>query len=279
MILLPRSLDVPAIGLALASCLLAALYPFTLRAETVWWEAEGTDETSMTTAGPYSPADEDADKISGGEWLNGRVDDGLYAAYAVTVKEGGRYAFYVRRFWLHGAFRWRFDDAPWVTVDEKVQTVLDQAKTSKGPATWVDLGYVTLQPGQHKLRIEVLSDSSYPFNKVFAFDCFALSNDGFVPQGTSREGGPRNAATKETEEDKGRFLARTMTLLESATPEHRTPVSIFFYGQSIVQNCNIDQSLVKFLREKYPNARITYKNRAIGGIILNISSSSPSSPP
>jgi len=237
-----------------------------LRAETIWWEAEAAVDTSMNTSGAYAPSPDDVEKISGGEWLNGQVSDGLYADYTITVREGGKYGFYVRRFWLHGAFRWRFDDRPWVSVEGLNQTVLDQEKTAKGPVTWVDLGYVELAPGEHKVRIEIVGESEYQFNKVFAFDCFALSNDGFTPKGVNKEGGVRKSAPSPAASvDGGRNMGRTMALLESATPSHRTPVTIFFYGQSIVQNSNIDQFLVKYLREKYPNARISFKNLAIGG--------------
>jgi len=236
------------------------------RAETIWWEAEAAVDTSMNTSGPYAPSAADAEKISGGEWLNGQVSDGLCAEYIVPVKEGGKYSFNVRRFWLHGAFRWRFDDQPWVSVEGLNQTVLDQEKTAKGPVTWVDLGYVELAPGDHKLRIEISGESEYQFNKVFAFDCFVLSNDGFTPKGADKEGGPRKSApSPSAKADGGRNMGRTLALLESATASHRTPVTIFFYGQSIVQNSNIDQFLVKYLREKYPNARISFKNLAIGG--------------
>jgi len=250
----------------LAFSVLAFLPLASAHSETIWWEAENATDMSMTTEGSYAPRPEDEDKISGGQWLNGRVADQGYAEYEVKVAEGGRYTFFSRRFWLHGVFRWRFDEEPWVTVEgTKGAVVVDQVPTARGPATWVDLGYVELKPGVHKLRVEMVAESTYQFNSVFAFDCFALSNDGFVPKGTDQNGGARKTTKTEPNADNGRFLGRTMALLESATPEHRTPVTILFYGQSIIQNSNIDLALLKYLREKYPNAVIATKNVAIGG--------------
>jgi hypothetical protein len=254
----------PFKSLILAASLILSV--LSLKGETVWWEAEDSTDASMTTDGPYVPKGDDLENISGGQWLNGKVEDGLYAEYQVKIAEGGRYTFFVRKFWLHGAFRWRFDDGDWVTVQGLKQTVVDQVKlTANGPVSWIDLGYVQLTPGTHKLRIEMVTDTDFQFNKGYAFDCFALSNDGFAPKGTSKEGGPRQAPPKVSQEDLGRFLPRTMKLLESATPEHRTPIYILCYGQSIIANSHIDAALSKYFAEKYPNADIKIKNTAIGG--------------
>ena len=56
-----------------------------------------------------------------------------------------------------------------------------------------------------------------------------------------------------------------MSLLASATPEHRTPVKILLYGQSIVRQDYIRKRLAPELASRYPNAEITIENRAIGG--------------
>jgi len=63
----------------------------------------------------------------------------------------------------------------------------------------------------------------------------------------------------------GQFIPRTMALLESATPQHRTPVRILFYGQSIIGSGYADSAVRKHLNEKYPNAKVEIRNAAIGG--------------
>lgn len=232
-----------------------------LHAETVWLEAEDAKETNMPKAAE-NPA-----TISGGQWLQGSVANGLYAQYDVTVKEGGRYDFLARRYWLHGAFQWRFDNDPWVAVDNLHQWILNSTpKAAKaGEATWSDLGYVTLTPGPHTLRIELLANSKYQFNKVFGFDCFALTNDGFMPKDISRDGGPRRTFGPVDESRYGKNLPRTMSLLESSSPAWHTRISILFYGQSIIANSAIDLELRKFLLAKFPNASLQITKLAIGG--------------
>ena len=63
----------------------------------------------------------------------------------------------------------------------------------------------------------------------------------------------------------GHHIQRTMSLLANATPEHRTPVRILLYGQSIVRQDYIRKTLAPELARRYPNAEITIENRAIGG--------------
>ncbi len=244
---------------ALVALGMACLTP--LRAETVWWEAESANNTNMPKVA------EDPATISGGQWLQGKVADGLFAQYTVTVKDGGKYDFQARRFWLHGAFRWHFDNDPWVTVDDPHQWILnDQPKAAKvGNATWSDLGYVSLTPGAHTLRIELVTATKYAFNTSFGFDCFVLTNDGFTPEGISHDGGPRQPRGVIDEAAYGKYLPHTMALLESSSPQHRTHLTILFYGQSIIANSNIDLELRTYLLSKYPNVVLTIEKRAIGG--------------
>ncbi|HEY8965133.1 MAG TPA: hypothetical protein VIM58_01745, partial [Candidatus Methylacidiphilales bacterium] len=125
-----------------------------------------------------------------------------------------------------------------------------------------------LPAGTHTLRIEMLPDlPAQPanFNKQYGFDCFVLSNDGFAPKGADQNGGPHQLPELPDPKTFGLHLPRTMALLEGSTPEHRNVVTILFYGQSIVANSHIDLLLTKYLREKYPNAEIRFKNTAIGG--------------
>jgi hypothetical protein len=63
----------------------------------------------------------------------------------------------------------------------------------------------------------------------------------------------------------GFHIQRTMSLLAGATPEHRTPVRILLYGQSIVRQDYIPKLLAPELARRYPNAELTIENRAIGG--------------
>ncbi len=62
----------------------------------------------------------------------------------------------------------------------------------------------------------------------------------------------------------GQRIQRTMTLLATSTKEHRNPVKILFYGQSITQQKWTNQ-VADYIKQKFPDADLTIENRAIGG--------------
>lgn len=63
----------------------------------------------------------------------------------------------------------------------------------------------------------------------------------------------------------GARIQRTMRLLATSTPEHRNPVRILFYGQSIVRQDYARKAIEADLRQRFPNADLVVENRAIGG--------------
>lgn len=237
--------------------------------ERIWWEAERSSRTDLSADGPYSNklTPEQAGVLSGGKWLNGVAAAGTqdFAEYDLDVKTGGKFEFFVRKFWAHGAMRWRFDDGAWVNVEE-YQRLLDSVVVAPSlVASWQSLGYVTLGAGRHVLRVELLPDSKYRFAKNYAFDCFLLAEPGFVPEGLNPQGKDTSATIRIPEEAFGRFLPRTMALLQSATPQRRTKVKVLAYGQSIVANSQAASMLVEHLKKQFPDAVIQFKNTAIGG--------------
>jgi hypothetical protein len=62
----------------------------------------------------------------------------------------------------------------------------------------------------------------------------------------------------------GAGIQRTMTLLATSTPERRNAVRILFYGQSLTKQ-EWTRAVADDLRARFPNADITFANRAIGG--------------
>jgi hypothetical protein len=67
----------------------------------------------------------------------------------------------------------------------------------------------------------------------------------------------------------GAGIGRTMTILATSTPEHRHPVRILFYGQSITkQDWWIE--VVNDLKKRFPNADLTIENRALGGFSASV---------
>lgn len=166
----------------IATPLLALLISYCLpvvtgiAAETIFWEAESATDTNMSTNGgakPFNP--DEASKLSERNWFNGRISETpAYAHYTVQAPAAGTYRFYVRKYWQHGAFRWRIDGGDW-TEARKLKLLDSVVVRQYVPVTWAMLGEVQLTAGEHKIDIETINDPTYEFNKSYGFDCFLLT--------------------------------------------------------------------------------------------------------
>jgi hypothetical protein len=151
----------------------------------VWWEAEKPASTNFPDKHPYGPYDaKGRELLSGGAWIGasepGRI---LFLEYDVAVPKDGDYRFFARKFWLHGPFKWRFDDQAWKECGKEVP-LLDGVELAKFiGANWVPLGSVKLKAGTRKLRIELLETKGGA-----AFDCFVLATGSFTARGKMKPG-------------------------------------------------------------------------------------------
>ncbi len=155
--------------------------------DLLWIEAESSTRTNMSTEGQFRPLDESqANKFSGGAWLNGtqaKLPD-AFAEYDITVQKKGTYKFFVRRFYSHGPFRWKIDNGAWNDVDVHPGNLQAQSIRKFVTATWIYPGDIELEAGSHILRVELLyRENLAKFSKAFGFDCFVLTPSFFVPNG------------------------------------------------------------------------------------------------
>lgn len=96
----------------------------------VWWEAEKPAATNFPPPerNPFAPLNErEAAVLSEGRWIGitGKYAETPFLEYEVTVPQTADYHFFVRKFWKHGPFRWRFDNQPWQEVPHEV-SLLDE---------------------------------------------------------------------------------------------------------------------------------------------------------
>ncbi len=153
----------------------------------LWIEAESSPRTNMSSDEQFKPKNaEEANKFSGGAWLNGTPADlpNAFAEYDIDVKKDGTYKLYVRRFYSHGPFRWRIDAGAWQNVETHPGTLQDQSIRKFVNATWIYPGDVQISAGKHTLRVELLyKEELAKSSKAFGFDCFVLAPEFFVPNG------------------------------------------------------------------------------------------------
>lgn len=140
----------------------------------VWWEAEDANSRSPTGDGNDAA-------LSNGRWLwVNNVTEGqprFLQHDVISVPEDGTYQFFVRKFWKHGPFRWRFDNQPWQEVTSDV-ALLDSQPAVGNVVNWMHGGEATLTAGDHLFRVELLEASG-----AAAMDAFVITQDPFIPRG------------------------------------------------------------------------------------------------
>ncbi len=155
----------------------------------VWWEGEDYADTNLPEPEEVFPAGrtpQESAKLSGGTWLLTRGAEGggpYYITWKVPVPHAGQYNLWVRKFWRHGPFRWRFDDGEWRLCGRNVALHDDTYLRQFTGANWVFLGAVELKAGTHELRAEMIEPVGGG-----AIDCFALVDGPFMPRGKLKPG-------------------------------------------------------------------------------------------
>jgi len=186
-----RSREVLA-ALAVLLAVPAALHA----AGVIWWEAERPAETNFPQRTWFTPKNAaEKDVLSESAWISSdgqRRGPALFLKYRADVPQAGSYAFWTRKFWKHGPFRWRFDAGPWRTCGRDV-ALADNVELRKFVcANWVALGKVKLAKGTRTLHIELLAKEGE--KATSAFDCFALAPGPFTPRGKLKPGAKLNRA-------------------------------------------------------------------------------------
>ncbi len=154
----------------------------------VWWEGEDFADTNVPNPRHVEPPNiTDAERaiLSGGAWFSPRGPEGdgpWWATYTVEVPESRTYDFYVRKFWRHGPFRWRFGDRDWQVCGRGAALLDETFMRLHWGANWVYLGRVELEAGPHTLTVEMLE----PDGGMGCLDAFVLIDGPFLPRGHLR---------------------------------------------------------------------------------------------
>ena len=152
----------------------------------VWWEGEESVESNFPETSYFRRLNPDeADKLSGRDWLAAdgqRSGPTLFAEYKVDVTENATHNFWVRKFWKHGPFKWRFDDQAWQECTRDCALADSVTLRLHLGANWVYLGPVKLIPGSHTFRFETLDAGAV------GMDAFVLTTGMFVPRGKLKPG-------------------------------------------------------------------------------------------
>ena len=144
--------------------------------EYVWWEGEDAKAVSNDISDRH-PFDARHEELTGGvSFGSAKTGPGTFMEFEVKVPAAGEWRFFVRKFWHHGPFRFRWNDGPWSEVQRL--TLLDKTPLNEHCMNWMTPGKVTLNEGVNRLRLESLERYG-----AFAVDCFVLIRGAAVPRG------------------------------------------------------------------------------------------------
>jgi len=171
------------------------------QAEWHWIEGEKPVRSTMNRH-PWWYDQVKKDQLSGGDWIsNFDKEKAGEAVYAVAVKTGGSYDFWVRANPTLSRLSYRVDSADWVAIDlqKGARDQLNIAADGKPDLrfiAWIKVGSLKLTSGQHELAFRMSGDHS----NHGGLDCFVLSLEPFAPRGL-RKPGEAAAVPASTEAD------------------------------------------------------------------------------
>lgn len=187
--------------------------------ETLWIEGEKPSSHGFLKHGWYDAVKKDV--LSGGDWLSHYGEVPAEATYAVDVKQGGDYAFWVRCNCVMVTQHWRIDQGEWTACDlraEPREEIMISPAPDHRSLAWNKLGTVKLSPGPHTVAFRLSSKLA----NHGGIDCFVLTNAGFVPSG-ARKPAPRGAAAPgdwfEVIPDEDAFSPQSIIDLSSLLPK------------------------------------------------------------
>ncbi|NLF40898.1 glycoside hydrolase family 5 protein, partial [bacterium] len=163
----------------IAACMLSLAV--SSHASYIWWEGEDAVTNNFPRRSGFSPMNEaERAVLSEGAWLSidGTRAEPAFAEYTVAVPAAGTYDLWVRKFWKHGPFRWRFGKGEWREVGRDVALADSVTLRPLVGANWVRCGAVKLDAGTQVFRIELTENTG-----AACFDCFILSPVPFTPRG------------------------------------------------------------------------------------------------
>ena len=154
--------------------------------EAVWIEGEDATQHNFKKHGWYDGVRKDM--LSGREWLSHyRQGQPGEATYRFTVKEGGRYAWWLRCNVSLMTQHYRLDGGEWVEMDltsdvrERLNLV---AKPDHRFIGWVKGGTFDLKPGEHAVTVRTTSKIA----NHGGIDCLCLVNFPWAPSGVQKPG-------------------------------------------------------------------------------------------
>lgn len=167
------------------SFVLAALCG-TASAASIWVEGEAPAKSDVAKHGWYDAVKRDV--LSGGDWLSHYGGKPGEASYEIEAAEAGDYTFFARLNPVASEPKWKLDGGAWTAVTmsaaQQQQNIAGNSALDHRFIAWVKIGVVPLTKGRHTVAFRWEGGAS----NSGGLDCFVLTTEKFVPQGTTKPG-------------------------------------------------------------------------------------------
>lgn len=180
---------------AVGGAWLAAAFAFaapSVQAASIWIEGEDAAKKSVAHHGWYDSVKKDL--LSGKQWLSHYGEKAGEASYAFEAPEAGSYTLWARLNPVASQPKWKLDGGEWKPIDLKdargQQNVAADGGVDHRFIAWVNLGKTQLAAGKHELAFHWEGGAA----NSGGLDCFVLTTDAFVPQGTLKPGAAAEGA-------------------------------------------------------------------------------------
>ena len=169
--------------------LVAGLAPFLCSlssAASIWVEGEAATQKDVQRH-PWWYDKVKKDLLSGGDWLSNFGAKEGTASYQVQVPEDGSYTFWIRANPTQAKLDYSIGEGAWTPADLKeprgLQNIAEDNKPDLRFIAWIKVGKLDLKKGTTTVKFRM-----YGTNNHGGLDCFVLTDDSFVPQGTMKPG-------------------------------------------------------------------------------------------
>lgn len=158
-------------------------------AETIWVEGEKPTKSTMNRH-PWWYDQVKKDQLSGGDWISNFSENKPgEAEYSVSVKESGKFEFWIRANPTAAKLSYRLNDGEWQPIDlQKIArdpiNIAGDGKLDLRFIAWARVGNIELTAGTNVIRFRMHSEN----HSHGALDCFVLSTETFVPRGILKPG-------------------------------------------------------------------------------------------
>lgn len=155
----------------------------------LWWEAEKPDTYTHATIERFPASSPEGQVLSESARLTPATGStpAMSATYTVVIPHDATCDLWVRKFWKHGPFNWRFGTNAWRTCGRDIALHDDTYIRLHNGANWVFLGREHLPVGTQRLEIVSIDNAGW-------FDCFLLTDGPFMPAGRLKPGEKSGAA-------------------------------------------------------------------------------------